>query len=331
MKTTIVCWAFVATIFSAGCGSSSSSGAAPCGAGTVEVNGTCVPQCGSGTVLVKGVCVVGGTGGTGVSAGGNAGIAGASGSGGSATAGGPGAGTGGVPAGGGGGGSGTTGGGNAGTAGGTAGAGGVVATCAPDGKPVADPQDDPCPPKGVPFPTSSGDCLGTCKSSAPIAGCVDASLSCTSSGLNNIDGMPNGLSSNPHVIFRTPSHPGCIGACAPPMCPPAPGAKPIYTLRIDIDQGSEITSILRATFFVDAPWHAYFDYAQHIPNDSNSECGMSVPNCTPFSLLSHNALYVWTDDPNAPARNVHVIGGCVKAAGCPGAKFSDIVALCQTL
>ena len=320
----------MATILLSGCGGGSPGGAVSCGAGTVEVNGSCVPQCGAGTVLVKGVCVVGATGGTGGATdatGGTGGVAGASGGGGSGTAGGPGAGTGGVAAGGGGA-SGTNGGGNS-AIGGAAGAAGSVAICAPDGKPVADPLDDACSPKLT--YGSVGDCMGICSNVPANQGCLDPALSCTNSGVNNAWPGQDGLSTAPHRIFRTPSHPGCIGACAPPMCPPAPGAKPIYTLRIDIDQGSEITSILYATFFVDAPWHAYFDYGQHIPNDSNSECGKSVANCTPFSVLPHNALYVWTDDPNAPARNVHVIGGCIKAAGCPGAKFSDIVAVCNAL
>ena len=272
MNTSIVCsWAFMATIFSAGCGSSSSGGAASCGAGTVVVNGTCVPQCGPGTTLMKGTCVAanGGTGGS--SVGGSSGSSGGMSSGGTGT----------TSAGG----TMSSGGANAGTSGasgtGTSGAAGKATGGSGGGATGGSGPLPPCPdhidlncdlacgPVAQECTAPKGVCAGQYASAKPAP--IDA------------------------FVIRTPPHPGTSAVCFK-SC----GGTDVWALAVQLGDGSPSDPWWRMR--TDSP-----DWWAVLKVDNPAGCVPAAPTVTCVTATESDGsppFFIVTTNPNAPAANV---------------------------
>jgi hypothetical protein len=153
------------------------------------------------------------------------------------------------------------------------------------GLPVAD--GDPCPNVAV-----AVNCSSTCGTSATAC----SGVSCGKAPLANAVTIRN-YSDLPYVI-RTPDHPGVDPACET-MCaqPGVTDTVPVYAIRFDVAMQWATPGV---RLVVGAPWK--IDY---FVNSSSQVCGGadSVSGC---ELLPYefNPIVVWTDDPNAPSRNI---------------------------
>jgi len=144
--------------------------------------------------------------------------------------------------------------------------------------------DDPCPEAGT-FRVHLN-----CSTSCPLPESC-SSESCAQSGttleINNWGDLP--------VLIRTPSHPG-----VDPACPRGCGVTEDYGLTV-VANLPVATPAKELMLTVGAPWHV----ASWSGPAGGPFCPFGDAGCSVFPSTGV-AIGVWTDDPNAPARNALV-------------------------
>lgn len=253
MKQTAACACLLVMAFP-GCSSETSR---TCGPGTVAEGDTCVVAPGAGAGGASGAAGGAGSGGAsagaaGMTAAGAGGDAGASGAAGMAAA--------------------------AGSGGGSAGAGGMAGGAGGPG-----PDDDPCPPPGIPL----WDCSGQCAPVAPE--CVLKPVK--PKGLPCGQTLSVDFAATPVIYIRTPPNPHCLGA----FCDAAENASIISVTP------TQAFAEMKAT--VAAPWTVQTTLGASCVPPAPLQCwGPGAPG----------KIRVWdfsTSDKASPARNIRLEHG----------------------
>ncbi len=159
----------------------------------------------------------------------------------------------------------------------------VLDGSASPGSPDAPPQSDPCPSQSSTF------IVLQCDSRCPAM----STALCAETTCGPKIVMSANFDKNLPVVVRTPEAPGTDARCQL-QCP---SAGFVYGIGFDLYPPSAVPFVA----WVDPPWTIVASQTPYCPDAQLGAEG----NCIRYAATGGGGFFVMTQDPNAPARNVH--------------------------